>query len=136
MACKGLEGISTFKQLENEVKRGGKFVQFRWTLSMIILTKQNYSETYFIPAKGGSFKYAIKYILMSLGLGLWGIPWGPIYTVGAIVENLSGGVDVNQDVLSRYKLGKASGNMPKELQGLMTSDQAKAFEAMQETPPA
>ena len=37
--------------------------------------------------------------LASLWIGWWGIPWGPIYTIGAVVTNLGGGKDVTQDVL-------------------------------------
>ena len=36
---------------------------------------------------------------LSLLLGWWGIPWGPIWTIGTVFKNLTGGVDVTANVL-------------------------------------
>ena len=40
------------------------------------------------------------YTLISLLLGWWGIPWGPVYTIGSIFNNPTGGKDVTGDVLA------------------------------------
>jgi ATP-dependent phosphoenolpyruvate carboxykinase len=32
-------------------------------------------------------------------LGWWGIPWGPIYTIAAVVTNIRGGKDVTAEIL-------------------------------------
>ena len=34
------------------------------------------------------------FTLLTLVLGWWGIPWGPIYTIGSIYTNFNGGKDV------------------------------------------
>ena len=36
----------------------------------------------------------LPYTLLSLVAGWWGIPWGPIFTIGALYNNLKGGKDV------------------------------------------
>jgi len=41
----------------------------------------------------------LKFTILTMLLGWWGIPWGPIYTIGSIFRNLSGGVDVTQEVI-------------------------------------
>ena len=37
---------------------------------------------------------------ISLLVGWWGIPWGPIYTVQTMVMNLKGGKDVTREVIA------------------------------------
>ncbi|WP_245840625.1 hypothetical protein [Ohtaekwangia koreensis] len=39
---------------------------------------------------------------MTFLLGWWGIPWGPIYSIGSLVHNLNGGKDVTQEILNSY----------------------------------
>ncbi len=39
----------------------------------------------------GRFLPAALYTLLTLALGWWGIPWGPIYTLEALGANLAGG---------------------------------------------
>jgi hypothetical protein len=41
----------------------------------------------------------LPFSLLSLFLGWWGIPWGPIYTVQALWVNFSGGKDVTREIL-------------------------------------
>jgi hypothetical protein len=40
----------------------------------------------------------MKYTAISLIMGWWGIPWGPIYTCKSLYMNLSGGKDVTAKV--------------------------------------
>jgi hypothetical protein len=46
-------------------------------------------------AVGRSFGFS----LISLVLGWWGFPWGPIYTISSLVTNLGGGKDVTSEVV-------------------------------------
>jgi hypothetical protein len=39
---------------------------------------------------------------LSLIVGWWGIPWDPIYTIGSVYKNLTGGIDVTGDVLNSW----------------------------------
>jgi len=40
----------------------------------------------------------LGFTLLSLVLGWWGIPWGPIYTVQSLWVNAQGGRDVTREV--------------------------------------
>jgi hypothetical protein len=95
----GIEGIIR-EQLHFEVQQGGKFVYFQYCISVLIMTFRRSSDIYFIRAGEGTFGKGIGFTLISLVAGWWGIPWGPIYTIGSVVTNLGGGKDVTQEVLA------------------------------------
>ncbi|MBI5954645.1 MAG: hypothetical protein HY865_23560 [Chloroflexi bacterium] len=99
MKINGLEGM-TVGDVRSEVARGGKFVIFQYCISILIMTFRRSSSIYFIKAGEGAFGAGIGYTLTSLLLGWWGIPWGPIYTIGSVVTNLGGGKDVTQEVMA------------------------------------
>ena len=61
---------------------------------------QRSSGIYFVPAGTGTTAKSAGFCGLSLLLGWWGIPWGPIWTIGTVFKNLSGGVDVTGNVLS------------------------------------
>jgi len=99
-AIKNAEGY-TIEQLKQAVADGGRFVLFRYTVSVAILTFRRPSAIVFIPAHEGTFKHRMGYSAINLLMGWWGIPWGPIYTVGAMITNMSGGKDVTQEVIAQ-----------------------------------
>ena len=99
MKIKGLENI-TNHELSMEIQNGGKFVIFQYCISVVILTFKRPSDIYFIRAGEKGSKQGLPFTLISIFLGWWGIPWGPIYTIQSLHTNLSGGKDVTQPVLS------------------------------------
>ncbi len=98
MKIKGIEGMTT-ADVKAEVERGGKFVIFQYCISIIVLTFKRSSDVYFIRAGEGTFGAGIGYSLLALFLGWWGIPWGPIYTIGALANNFGGGKDVTDAIM-------------------------------------
>lgn len=94
----GLEGM-TNERVNYELQRGAKFVLFEYCISIIIMTFKRPSSIYFIRAEESVTSKALGFSLISLLLGWWGIPWGPIYTVSTIFNNLTGGKDVTQELL-------------------------------------
>ncbi|MEZ5427752.1 MAG: hypothetical protein R2747_15895 [Pyrinomonadaceae bacterium] len=99
MEIKGLENISP-QMLSQEIKRGAKFVVFEFCISLLIVTFKQPSSIYFIRSDEGTFGKSIKFTIISLVLGWWGFPWGPIYTIAALVTNLRGGKDVTMEVMN------------------------------------
>lgn len=93
----GLNGMSN-ESLEMELQQGGKFVTYTYCISIIFMTFRRSSSIYYIKPYMGSVGKGLKFTLLSLLFGWWGIPWGPIYTVGALITNLRGGRDVTQEV--------------------------------------
>jgi hypothetical protein len=103
MAIVGIEGM-TREQLELEVRRGGRFVVFLYCISVLIMTFRRGSEVHFLRSGDGAIGRGLPYTLLTLFLGWWGIPWGPIYTVQCLATNLGGGKDVTDAVLGSIGL--------------------------------
>ena len=101
MKINGAEGM-TIEDIELELDKGGRFVVFQYCISILIMTFRRVSDIYFIKAGEFTFGLSIKYTLVSLLFGWWGIPWGPIYTIGAIFSNLFGGKDVTYQLMESY----------------------------------
>jgi hypothetical protein len=99
MKIVGLDDISTIT-LQQELQNGAKFVTYSYCISIIIMTFRRSSDIYYIRPQMGSVGKGFVYTLISLLVGWWGIPWGPIYTIGALVTNLRGGKDITQEVVA------------------------------------
>jgi len=93
--------LQTTRPLEDsiywELMRGGRFVIFRYCFSIVILSIRRPSEIVFVPA--GTKRRGGKWNTISLLFGWWGVPWGPIWTIQCVSENLSGGRDVTREIL-------------------------------------
>jgi hypothetical protein len=94
----GLENM-TGAQLAEELDRGAKFVIYQYCISILIMTFRRPSEIYFIRAGESAVGKGLGFTALSLVLGWWGIPWGPIYTVGSLITNFGGGKDVTEAVV-------------------------------------
>lgn len=99
MEIKNIEGLRV-SQIRDMVQQGGKFVVFPYTVSFILMTLRRSSDIYFIKADENTFKYSFGYVFLNLIVGWWGIPWGPIYTIGAAYHHISGGKDLTLEVMS------------------------------------
>ncbi|HEU4403963.1 MAG TPA: hypothetical protein VFS43_01520 [Polyangiaceae bacterium] len=95
-------------ELIAELERGAKLVVYEYTISVVVLTFKRGSDVFLVPAGEGSVGPGVKYTLLSLVAGWWGIPWGPIYTVMSLVTNLGGGKDVTAEVRARLGAAAAS----------------------------
>lgn len=90
-------GKWTYGQLDEDIAKGGKFVYFTFTISIFIMTFKRPSKVYYIPSSGSAIAEGWPFLLCSLLLGWWGIPWGPIYTIGSIYTAFVG-EDVTKEV--------------------------------------
>ena len=90
-----IQGIKNMplSQLSFEVQSGAKFVQYCYCISVIIVTLRRGTDIYFVKSGENRIVRGLVWTLLSLLLGWWGIPWGPIYTVQSIYRNFSGGID-------------------------------------------
>jgi hypothetical protein len=101
----GLEGIKSTGELQQELQQGGKFVMYQYCVSILILTFNRSSNVYFIRHEENAVVKGLPFTLLSLVLGWWGIPWGPIYTVQSVWVNFKGGRDVSNEVLASMRSG-------------------------------
>lgn len=104
MKINNIEEISPL-QLKREIEQGGKFVIYEYTISILILTFRRSSDIYFIKSNENAVVKGLGFTLLSFFLGWWGIPWGPIYAIGVLYRNLSGGKEVTQEVVQHLVEG-------------------------------
>ena len=98
-AIQGLEGM-TNEDVARELDRGGKFVVFQYTISVVVMTFKRASSVRFVKAGEGTFLASLPYSMLTMLFGWWGVPWGPIYSVMSLFTNFTGGKDVTGEVLA------------------------------------
>src|ERR1051325_7692003 len=96
----GLEDIRSSGQLQQEIGQGGKFVMYQYCISLLVITFRRSSKIYFISHEQNAILKGLPFTLLSLVLGWWGIPWGPIYTIHSLWVNFNGGKDVTKEVVA------------------------------------
>jgi hypothetical protein len=99
LAIQGLEDIS-LEELETELVQGARFVTYYYTYSVLVMTYRRGSDIHYIRPYKSRVVPGLRFTLLSLLVGWWGIPWGPIYTVQSIWINLGGGKDVTKAVMA------------------------------------
>jgi hypothetical protein len=104
MKLVGIEGL-TAGELNSELQRGAKFVSYQYCVSLLFVTFRHFSDTYFVRTGEKRLGTMSGYIAISLLLGWWGIPWGPIYTIQSLVTNLRGGKDLTGEVTAALNKG-------------------------------
>ncbi len=74
------------------VTEATEFYQYKYVISLGVVSLV-YTTPYLLPtvANGHLRSAPWKYSLISLLLGWWCIPWGPVFTVHAVLLNLRGG---------------------------------------------
>jgi len=87
----------TVEELHSDINKGGKFVIFTYTISIIFMTFRRPSDIYYIPSGNYAISHGWKYFLLSGLLGWWGFPWGPVYTLQSLWYAFTG-KDVTDEV--------------------------------------
>jgi hypothetical protein len=93
MKIHGIEGMSS-DQLRFELQRGAKIVCYHYCVSILVMTFRRSSGAYFIPAGESAVIKGLPWTLLTVVLGWWGIPWGPIFSVQSLIVNFKGGKDL------------------------------------------
>lgn len=94
MRIRGAEHLSA-EELEVELALGGRLVFYEYCISVIIATTRRPSDVCFLPAGDLGVARGVPYVLLSLLLGWWGIPFGLLYTPLTIFTNLCGGRELS-----------------------------------------
>jgi|ERR1051326_1914770 hypothetical protein len=102
MKIKGIEGM-TEADIKSEIDKGARFVIFQYCISVLVMSFKRNSDIYFLRAGESAAGKSAGWCALSLALGWWGIPWGPIWTIATVGKNLGGGIDVTNDVLRPQK---------------------------------
>jgi hypothetical protein len=94
----GVDNVSP-EELKGELATGARFVIYQYCISVLVMSFKRASNIYFVRPGENAVTKGLPFSLISLVLGWWGIPWGPIWTISTIVTNLRGGRDVTNDVV-------------------------------------
>jgi len=98
MKIRNIDGLSG-TDLQREEEKGGRFVYYTYTISLIVVTFRRTSGVYLVRHNENRKTRGIPYIIISALLGWWGIPFGPKYSIESIRTNLRGGKDVTGEVM-------------------------------------
>lgn len=99
MKIKNINGLSA-DDLQHQVDQGGRFVYFPYTISLGVVTFKRTSGVYLLPANVHAGIKGLRFTMISVLLGWWGVPFGPKYTFESIRTNLKGGKDVTDEVMA------------------------------------
>jgi hypothetical protein len=94
---RGAEGLTPAGLLAR-LNGGSRCVQFELCVSVLLASFRVQSPVYLTNGPQDRYVLAICFSLLSLALGPWGVPWGPILTAEAVWANLSGSGDVTAQV--------------------------------------
>ena len=85
-AIGGIRGIEHLDGdlLAKELEDGGRFVTYTWCVSLLLMSFRRPSGVIYLPPGRSGIAAGMKYLLISLALGWWGLPWGPFYTLGSV----------------------------------------------------
>ena len=95
---RGLEGLS-LEDIKDEIEVGGKFVQYIYCVSYIVVVSRRLSPIYFLFGDESGVRQGLQYTLLSLLTGWWGLR-AIIWTFQAIYTNSTGGADVTSTVVA------------------------------------
>ena len=101
MKILGIEGMSP-DQLRFEIQRGAKLVCYGYCISLLVVSFRRSSDIYYIPPGESAVTKGLPWTLLTLVMGWWGIPWGPIFTVKSLVLNFKGGRDVTAEIAASW----------------------------------
>jgi hypothetical protein len=98
----GLPGRNR-QEVEQAVVAGGRLVFYESCISLVFATLRRPSRVYFLRPGESGLRQAVPFLLLTLALGWWGLPWGVIYTPLVLFTNLAGGCDVTEQVLGELR---------------------------------
>ncbi len=104
----GVDNVSP-EELKGELATGARFVIYQYCISVLVMSFKRASNIYFVRSGDNALTKGLPFCLISLVLGWWGIPWGPIWTISTVVNNLRGGRDVTAEVVRSMATPVAGG---------------------------
>jgi hypothetical protein len=99
------------EEIALKLTEGHRLVSYEYCLSFIVVTLKRPTALYLVAPKESDFGNRTLFSSLSFFFGWWGIPWGPIYTIGTIYRNLSGGHD-HSKALIEHVLAKGTSGPP------------------------
>jgi hypothetical protein len=111
MKIRGLDGL-TPADLQAQLDNGARFVAFQWCVSLLVVTFRRTSDIYFVRPGQSAFGPNFLWSALTLVMGWWGFPWGPIYSIACLFNNLRGGVDLTNELTPQLLPPRPEGSSP------------------------
>lgn len=73
-----------------------RVIQFSYCISLVVITFQRYSDPVTVHPGESVFMKGLPYTLLTLVMGWWGFPFGPIFSIMALYKNFTGGEVINE----------------------------------------
>ncbi len=103
----GIEGL-TPGELQQQIDLGGRFVFYKYTISALVITFRRSSDIYLVRPGESRVVKGLRWTALTLLLGWWGIPWGPVWSISSLWANLRGGVDVTLQAMNSLGLNQSA----------------------------
>jgi hypothetical protein len=87
------------EEIRTCVSAGARLVRFEICVSFLFATIRRQSPLYLTESWQERYLRGFCYSVLTLCFGLWGVPWGLIWTPRAIWVNLTGGVDETEKAM-------------------------------------
>ena len=84
--------------LRAALQEGALCVRYEYAVSCVVFTLQFQSKVHLIRGAGGRYGRGIPYMVVSVLLGPWALPWGPLATLHALWHDGTGGHDVTDEI--------------------------------------
>lgn len=88
----------TRDELRRALMAGTRCVRYEYAVSCLAFTLLFRSKVHLVRSADGIYGRGILYMLASVLLGPWALPWGPLATLHALWENYTGGHDVTDEI--------------------------------------
>lgn len=92
-------GLPHPDELRARIRAGQRCVRFESCISVLVATVRRQSPVYLTKSRLERYFRGLGYSVLALLFGPWGVPWGFIWTARAVWVNLTGGIDVTDEVL-------------------------------------
>ncbi len=96
------------EELRTRIAAGARCVRFEYCISLLFITIRRQSPVYLTTSWQQRYLRGLWYSACAIVLGLWGVPWGWLYTLWAVWVNLSGAVDCTNEVLAELDKAEAT----------------------------
>lgn len=89
-----------------EITPTSKLVRYTFVVSLVVITHRSESRYYFEDMEKSKASMAKLFsTLGSLLFGWWGLPWGPIWTIKAVIDNMANSDEIIWGSLAGAKEG-------------------------------
>lgn len=88
------------EELRTRILGGARCVRFEFCFSLVFVTVRRQSPVYLTHSWQERYLRGLWFSLISLLLGPWGVPWGPLWSLWGMWVNATGGVDCTAEVLT------------------------------------